>query len=209
MAKRKYYVVWKGHRTGIFEHWKDCESSIRGMRDARFKSFNNLALAEYAYQAGPVKNIWESMPDSVFKSLGQITPLPILNSYSVDAACSGNPGIMEYRGVDTKTGIVLFAQGPFHDATVNIGEFLAIVHALAQLRKEGKATPIYSDSQTAIKWVRDKRANTKLLKNSANQKVFGYLNRAVTWLKSHDYANEILKWDTENWGEIPADYGRK
>lgn len=42
---------------------------------------------------------------------------------------------MEYRGVDTKTRKQIFIQGPFEEGTNNIGEFLAIVHGLALLKK--------------------------------------------------------------------------
>lgn len=209
MAKNKYYVVWSGNKTGIFDNWKECESAVRGFTGARFKSFNNEFIAEYAYRNGPGKNIWNTMSSRDYEKLKQKIDLPLLESVSVDAACSGNPGIMEYRGVDTRSGIELFSQGPFDEATVNIGEFLAIVHALAQLKKDRKNTPIYSDSRTAMKWVADKHVNTRLERTSRNKKLFEYVGRAVNWLKSQNYSNPILKWDTENWGEIPADYGRK
>ena len=29
------------------------------------------------------------------------------------------------------------------------------------------------------------------------------------WLRTHPFRVPILKWDTQNWGEIPADFGRK
>lgn len=209
MARQKYYVVWEGKQTGIFDDWKACEESVRGFVGASFKSFNHKEIAALAYKIGPHKNIWDKISEAEYKALSSKLQLPILNSLSVDAACSGNPGIMEYRGVDTKTGIVLFQQGPFDEATVNIGEFLAIVHALAQLKKDKKTTPIYSDSQTAMKWVSDKHVNTRLERSSRNKQLFDFIGRAVIWLKSNDYSNKILKWDTGTWGEIPADYGRK
>ena len=134
---------------------------------------------------------------------------PIEDSICVDAACSGNPGPMEYRGVDKLSGAELFRMGPFQYATVNIGEFLAIVHGLAYLAERDFDFPIYTDSKTAMKWVRDKKINTKLERVSVNEKVFILLDRAVKWLETHDYSNEIIKWETAAWGEIPADFGRK
>jgi ribonuclease HI len=134
---------------------------------------------------------------------------PIPDSIAVDAASSGNPGRMEYRGVDTMSGAELFRQGPFEDATVNIGEFLAIVHALAYLKERDFAFPVYSDSRTAIKWTKDKRIKTKLEKTSQNKKLFELIRRAEVWLAKNDYPNKILKWETRVWGEIPADFGRK
>ena len=134
---------------------------------------------------------------------------PELNSISVDAASSGNPGIMEYQGVDTKTKEVLFKMGPFNNATNNIGEFLALVHGIAILEKDLKKKIIYSDSITAMSWVRKKRCQTKLSRNKENEEVFILLDRAILWLKENKYSAIIKKWETKNWGEIPADFGRK
>lgn len=134
----------------------------------------------------------------------------ILPSISVDAACSGNPGRMEYRAVVTDTGREIFRQGPFENGTNNIGEFLALVHALAFLKEKNKPLlPIYSDSKTAISWIKKKKANTKITVNSKNRHWIGLLSRAEQWLETNTVTNPILKWDTENWGEIPADFGRK
>jgi ribonuclease HI len=134
---------------------------------------------------------------------------PIGDSISVDAACSGNPGIMEYRGVDTLSGAELFRQGPFKNSTVNIGEFLAIVHGLAYLAERNSAFPIYTDSRTAMKWIRDKKIKTKLERQANNEKVFQLADRAIAWLETKEYPNKIIKWETAAWGEIPADFGRK
>jgi ribonuclease HI len=35
------------------------------------------------------------------------------------------------------------------------------------------------------------------------------MERAEKWLLSNEFSNEILKWETKAWGEIPADFGRK
>ena len=209
MSKQKYYVVWEGNRTGIFDSWTECQQAVKNFPGPRFKSFRNKDIAEFAYRAGPGRNLWDFISEKDYQELSEKVELPELNSLSVDAACSGNPGIMEYRGVDTKSAISLFHQGPFAEGTVNIGEFLAIVHGLAQLKKEKKNIPIYSDSLTAMKWVRDKRLNTKLARTARNQQLFLYVDRALVWLKSNEYSNPILKWNTEVWGEIPADFGRK
>ena len=42
---------------------------------------------------------------------------PIKESIAVDAACSGNPGKMEYRGVYVADGRELFHIGPFEEGT--------------------------------------------------------------------------------------------
>lgn len=132
------------------------------------------------------------------------------SALAVDAACSGNPGKMEYQGVQIRNGKRIFHQGPFPDATNNIGEFLAIVHALSFLNAQGfHDTPIYSDSVTGIAWVRNKKANTKIAPTAKNQKLRDLIARAENWLRTHAYRNPVLKWDTDKWGEIPADFGRK
>jgi ribonuclease HI len=131
-------------------------------------------------------------------------------SISVDAACSGNPGTMEYQGVETNTKRRIFYQGPFREGTNNIGEFLALVHGLGYLKKHGHdSVPIFTDSITAMAWVRNKKAKTKLERTTSNAVLFDLVARAEEWLKKNTYKNPILKWETENWGENPADFGRK
>lgn len=206
--KQKYYVVWKGNEPGIYDNWKDCERQIRNFDGAVYKSFFDKDLAEKAYNADP--------KDYIGKDFGKMTEAekekfgkPIQDSICVDAACSGNPGIMEYRGVDTQSGAELFRMGPFQHSTVNLGEFLALVHGLAFLAERNMEWPIYSDSKTAMKWVRDKKVNSKLERLPQNEKMFGLVDRALVWLKNNDYPNKIIKWETAAWGEIPADFGRK
>lgn len=206
----KHYVVWKGHRPGIYGSWKECQEQIRNYQGAIYKSFPSREAAEKAWKEGPgnyigVKKSYENLTEEEIRKAGR----PVKGSISVDAACSGNPGKMEYRGVVTDTGEELFHQGVYEDATVNIGEFLAIVHALAMLEKEGKPNVIYSDSKTAIKWVKDKKANTKLPRSRKNERVFELVRRAEKWLKENTYRSEVRKWNTAVWGEIKADFGRK
>ena len=143
--------------------------------------------------------------EAQLKKIGQ----PNYNSISVDAASSGNPGKMEYRGVDTKTKKQLFIQGPFEEGTNNIGEFLALVHGLALLKKNKSDRILYTDSRTAMSWVKKKKCNTKLERNKKNEALFELIERAVNWLKENTYATTIVKWETKAWGEIPADFGRK
>ena len=132
-----------------------------------------------------------------------------MNCVAVDAACSGNPGPMEYRGVYLLTGQQIFHFGPVY-GTNNIGEFLAIVHALALMKQKGIRMTIYSDSRNALAWVKQKKCKTKLERTPKTEEVFQMIERAETWLKTHTYADiPLLKWETEEWGEVPADFGRK
>lgn len=208
MPKQKYYVVWSGKKAGIYNTWKECEEQIKGVQGAIYKSFDTQEEARKAYHSDwkdyIIRGAKKKPKDRVIGSAG-----PDLNSLSVDAACSGNPGKLEYQGVETATGKPVFYKGIFPLGTVNLGEFLAIVHALALLHKQNSGLPVYSDSRTAIKWVKDKKVKTNLKRNQKTEELFVLVDRALTWLHEHDYPNQVLKWDTEAWGEIPADFGRK
>ena len=202
MSKQKYYVVWKGNTPGVYNSWEKCQNEIKNIKGALFKSFGKIEEAKKAYKMGYDEHKKNSVTVHVLDG-------PELNSISVDAASSGNPGIMEYQGVDTETKEVLFKMGPFNNATNNIGEFLALVHGIAILEKDLKKKIIYSDSITAMSWVRKKRYQTKLSRNKENEEVFILVDRAILWLKENKYSAIIKKWETKNWGEIPADFGRK
>lgn len=209
--KKKYYTVWKGHHTGIFESWNDCKAQIKDFKGAQYKSFITFDAAKKALKGnykdyiGKSKKFTSELSQAKLKKIGQ----PNYNSISVDAASSGNPGKMEYRGVETKSKKQLFIQGPFEQGTNNIGEFLALVHGLAFLKKHNSNLIIYSDSRTAMSWVKKKTCNTKLQRNNKNKVVFDLVERAVSWLKKNSYTTTIVKWETKAWGEIPADFGRK
>ena len=203
--KQKFYVIWSGHKTGVFDSWKDAEKLIKGFQGAQYKSFDSLKDAEEAFK----KNYWASIQPKQVKLKTNSHTKPIIPSISVDAACSGNPGVLEYQGVNTQTKEKLFSQGPFPQGTVNLGEFLALVHGLAYLKKQDYSIPIYSDSRTAITWVKKKAIKTTLERNSVNAELFNRVDKALEWLHSNSFTTPILKWETEDWGENPADYGRK
>jgi ribonuclease HI len=208
---KKYYVVWEGKKRGIFTSWNVCKKNIEGFPGAKYKSFADKDLAEKAFKGNyedykGTSTKKKQLSESEKAKYGK----PLLNTIAVDAACSGNPGLMEYRGVATSTTTQLFIQGPFKSGTNNIGEFLALVHGLAWLQqKKQPEMPIYSDSRIAISWVRQKVCKTKLPKNADTQELFELIKRAENWLKTNSYKNPILKWETKAWGEIPADFGRK
>ena len=147
MSKQKFYVVWKGNNPGVYQSWEKCQNEIKNVNGALFKSFASLEEAKKAYDQG-----YEEYKQSL--DYKNISDGPELNSISVDAASSGNPGLMEYQGVDTNTKEILFKMGPFNNATNNIGEFLALVHGIAILEKKSEKKIIYSDSITAMSWVR-------------------------------------------------------
>ncbi len=206
--KQKYYVVWKGYKTGIFDSWAECAAQTSGFPGAEYKSFDSREEAEQAfrnrYDDYKGKHVSSLTPERL-RQIGE----PILDSYAVDAACSGYPGPVEFRGVYTKTKKELFRKGPYPHGSNNIGEFLALVRALELLKKKRSALSVYSDSAVAISWVKNKKCKTNVPRNNVNAKLFELIDRAEDWLARNDYPNQILKWETEAWGEIPADFGRK
>ena len=206
MPKANFYVVWKGRKTGIYTTWENCAEQVKGFAGAEYKAFASRAAAESAYQS--YYRRYAGKPVSSGQWLFSPNP-PISESYCVDAACSGSIGRLEYQGVQTSTGRIIFQQGPFENGTNNVGEFLAIVHALILLEQKGIVAPVYSDSGTAIAWVKKKRCNTNLKPDNQNALLFKLITRAEDWLDDHKAVNPVLKWDTRAWGEIPADFNRK
>ena len=225
--KQKYYVVWQGNKPGIYESWGDCEKQIKGIAGARFKSYESRTLAEQAFRLGPelAASIGDgtSSTASVTKDESILTvdelgmtvvrsdyegPKPELRAIAVDAACSGHPGEMEYQGVYVASRTQLFHFKALK-GTNNIGEFLAIVHGLAYLKKNNMSEILYSDSVNAINWVKAKQCRTKLPLTPETEKLYEIIRRAEVWLHNNQYSTEIRKWETELWGEIPADFGRK
>ncbi len=204
MPKKKFYVVWKGKNPGVYESWDECKKQIENFTGALYKSFESETNAVRAFASKPSLYIGKTSSKSQ-----KTNKKPLMNTISVDAACSGNPGALEYQGVETATKKLLFHLGPFPEGTVNLGEFLALVHGLAFLKKRKLDIPIYSDSVTAMKWVKDKKIKTNLERNKRTEELFEYVDRAILWLINNEYKNPILKWETSSWGEIPADFGRK
>ena len=207
--KQKYYVVWQGKNKGVFASWAECQASIAGYPQALYKSFPSLAQAKAAFAQKPHLFLNNNQDkQSSENNLLDTLSAPIAESIACDAACSGNPGVMEYRCVYTKDRRELFHyKSPV--GTNNIGEFLAIVHSLSYLKKHNLPFPLYTDSVNAIKWVQKRKCKTKLEHNAATEELFQYIERAENWLKNNTYTTQILKWDTQNWGECPADFGRK
>ena len=209
MAKNSYYTVWTGRQIGVFNSWDECRLQVEGFPGARYKGFPTREAAESAFKSGPDFTKSETEPIKSWQSLPEGTPKPNTNSIAVDAACSGNPGKMEYRGVFVDTGTELFKSPVFEGGTNNIGEFLAIVHCLAWQQKNKLNYPIYSDSVNGQKWVSEGLCRTKLVQNEKNKYLFEVIARAEKWLHDNTFRVPIHKWRTEIWGEIPADFGRK
>ena len=204
-------MVWKGLNPGVYDNWDECKMQVEGQEGAKYKAFESREEAVAALDRGHAEYV-KSQP---FQKTTQTKPTsssvgkPVNHSLAVDAACSGNPGDMEYRGVYAATGQEIFRVGPLKKGTNNIGEFLAIVHGLAFLKQKNSDLPIYSDSRNAILWVQKKKCKTLLEREPINEPVFDLIERAEKWLNANTYSTKIMKWETAVWGEIPADFGRK
>lgn len=211
MKKQKYYVVWTGVTPGIYNSWTDCQLQTKGYEGAKFKSFDTREEAEKAFASSPADYLRPPgiKPVAHTPTVTDVLPEGVIpNSLAVDAACSGNPGQMEYRGVHVASRQEVFHFGPVY-GTNNIGEFLAIVHGLALLKQKGFDMPIYSDSANAISWVRQKKCKTKLPREPRTESLFQLIERAEKWLHENTCTTPLLKWETKLWGEVPADFGRK
>ena len=220
--RRKFYVVWEGRHPGVYDDWADAQDQIEGYPGAKYKSFTSQEEAVKAFRSymgadeATLGEILTGASASVMLSEGatlaeRLARFPEIDpdGWAVDASCLGNPGVMEYRGVELRTGREIFRAGPFQDATNNIGEFLAIVHALALQYREQKWHNVYSDSATGMAWVRNRQIKTTLKPTGLNERVFELMERGLNWLSTHRYEARILKWQTKLWGEIPADFNRK
>lgn len=212
-SKRKFYVVWEGRAPGVYDSWEECEAQVKAFPGARYKAYASQSDAVAAFRGSGDDDL------EIFRRIGahkcdivnySAFPEIRLDAIAVDGACSKNPGPMEYRGVMVATGEEVFRMGPLAGGTNNIGEYVALIHAASLLARRGDfTTPIYSDSKTALAWLRRGRSNTSIKPTADNGKVIELLRRADAWLANNRIVNPVLKWNTELWGEIPADFGRK
>jgi len=204
--QKKYYTVRKWKQIWVFDNRDDCKRSVQWFQWAEYKSFLSRVVAEEALKQSYKKIVKSKTTINILD-----TEIPFeKKSIAVDAACSGNPGVMEYRGVELeKSWKQIFIQ-KFEIWTNNIGEFLAIVHGLSYLKEEKlEKFAIYTDSKIAINRVLKKKSKTKLEKTEQSKNLFEIIKRAEQRLQNNKYKTKIIKRDTKNRWEIPADFGRK
>lgn len=214
MSSKKYYVVWAGRDSGVFDSWEECRLQVENFPNAKYKSFSSQEEAIAAYRGETLKEDLQLISTIASHTTPTINytafPEINMNGIAVDASCPGNPGPVEYRGVSLSDAKELFRVGPLANGSNNLGEFLAIVHALALLEKHGRSgVTVYTDSKTALAWLRNKKVRTTIVPTPENLPLRQLIDRALTWLSTHSINNPVVKWDTEKWGEIPADFGRK
>ena len=79
---------------GVYDNWEDCHKQTVNFKGALYKSFQTEKEAKNALKY--------SYSDFQKSKTQYILPKEVISkSISVDAASSGNPGVMEYQGVDT------------------------------------------------------------------------------------------------------------
>jgi ribonuclease HI len=117
----------------------------------------------------------------------------------VDGSCAGNPGDGQYRIMDLETNEMLFESKFFLNVTNNQMELLATLHAISKYPDK----IIYTDSQTAFAWVKNKTINS----SSSNHQMTERLTKGLNHIKSLTF--DLRMWKTRIWGENPADFNRK
>ena len=208
MAKQKWYVVLKGRKPGVYISWDKAKEQIFEFTGAVYKSFEDQKVAEEAWakKRFPNSESSYSAPKSLTK--GKKLAPPQGDYIVVDASSIGVPGPTEYQGFLMPEKRLLFSKH-IGLATNNLGEFLGIVHALAYLYQNESTLPVYSDSITALSWVAKRKVKSELERNAQTEAAWSLVDRALIWLNTHQFTNRIWKWETQHWGENPADYGRK
>jgi ribonuclease HI len=202
----KWYVVWHGRVPGVYETWEYCKAHITNVPGAKYKAFPTHQAAVQAYAEGHEQHIGN--PRVQEQSRGAVDG-PRAQSICVDVGTYGNPGRVMYQGVATHTGDVLFSSPSIPYGTNNLGEFVAIVHGLAYIKKNGLDVPVYTDSVNARNWVRRKEVRSTLARDERSMTMWTLVDRALQWLHTHTDHATVLQWDTKAWGQIKADYGRK
>lgn len=208
--EKKRYVVRQGRRPGIYETREACQRQVSWYRDAVYKSFTSYDEALEAFAHGWLSWLqWK-------RSLSQIRQLMgeeyFLTSIATDAACQSNPGKLEWQGVIISTWEKMFSSPVYSVGTVNIGEYLALIEWIQRCLDHPSYRYIYSDSRIALSWLKKWQYVTKLPRSFQTEKLFVLLEKQTAWLQAHSSWSERIilhKWPTDQWGEIPADFGRK
>jgi ribonuclease HI len=72
-----------------------------------------------------------------------------------------------------------------------------------------RSTNLYSDSRTAIWWIKKKTIRTTLPKTSTTKQLWSLIEKQLERLQSNTTTINVQKRETKERGEIPADFWRK
>ena len=172
---KKYYVVWKGAKTGVFEQWNDVKSHTQGRADAQYMGFPSKAEADAAFQSTYTKALTKrsmskggtakpAASAAYVKADSQpaTTKLADINIYC-DGACSPNPGKSGTgMAVYHKQNLVELWYGLYEPmGTNNTAELNGMLAAFKYAQghiSQGKTVQVLSDSKYSIdcitKWAK-------------------------------------------------------
>jgi len=212
----KYYVVRNGKKKWIFDSWDETKVIVEWFQNAKYKSFDDYDIAKKSFDMwydvffGQRDKKVKKDKKEIIKNKKILTP-----SICVDASCMGNPGNLQYQIVDTGNLCNIYKSPIFEHWTQNIWEYMAIVHWMMILSENDfykKYKIIYSDSNTAISWIVNKKPKTSLIRDIYNIKLKNQFEKTNKWLleNTEKIKNiQVIKRETKYRWEILADFGRK
>lgn len=207
----QYYGVWIGRKPGVYDNWNDCKAQVDKFSGARYSKLKSTTKEEALLEFNKENNNTIDNSKETIKSTNNVVNTsnkPIENVLTVDGASNGLN--CEFQAVWYPSGEVAFKSKQYQGGTNNIAEFLGLVLAIKHLEKNNLPLSVYTDSVTAMAWLRDKKANTTAkTTGKATEELDKLINQAETYLKEKERKINIMKWETKSWGQIPADYGRK
>lgn len=213
MAKNKFYVVWKGRDTGIFTSWSEVNELIKGFSGAEYKSYADQETAELEFSLGSPKGRSNDENHTTTKLKEEPSDdhkAPDHECLTVDGSYLGGKKIMQYRCVWNQSKEEVFSTKPIEGGNQNIAEFLALVGAMKyRVSTKQYDLHIYSDSQTALSWVRNCKIKSSYDLSQLDEVVQERIYGALKFIAKSGVRKNLYKWDSALWGDIPADYGRK
>jgi ribonuclease HI len=135
-----YYAVARGRTTGIFLNWDECNTSVKGYKNALFKKFDTKEEAEN-FQSKSVVDTF--IPDYYVYTDGSCS-----NNGKVNALA----GIGIFFGIDDSRNV----SRNIGKQTNNAAELTAIIETYSIIENDiisGKKIAIVTDSEYAIKCV--------------------------------------------------------
>jgi ribonuclease HI len=205
-----FYGVWAGRNPGVYDNWNDCKAQVDKFSGAKFSKLKATTKADALVEFNAANTGLGSI-GSASSAPAKNGGKPIENVLTVDGASNGL--VCEYQAVWYPSKEFAFASPVLQGGTNNIAEFLGLVSAIKYLQEKKLPLRVYTDSVTAMAWVRNKVANTTARNTGkATEELDGMLADAEKYLRDNEHLLnklEVLKWETKDWGEIPADYGRK
>ena len=190
-TNKPYYVVWQGHRPGVYDTWTECKAQITGFDRPQYKKFSTRYQAFHAYQKG-----------SSYRENLRASDLPVFEKKSIliNASTDTQRNLTSYYGLYLNSNRRMFSN-TISSADKRIGLFLAAVKALSILHKHRTLLPVYTESLEIISAVKDKRF-VALNPQAESAKVNLYVRVALAWLEKHP-PPPLLHWNAAYWGELP------